>query len=268
MKFMQFDFGENWKNYSISALDQAKIAEAKADFKLLTSDISLESKTFLDIGFGQGLSLLNAVSLGAIGFGNDINIKCNEILQKNKKFYPDLNNTNIPVIIGSVLDKTIITGLSSLSPDKSFDVVHSWGVLHHTGNMYQAIENAITLVKENGYFILAIYNRHWSGGIWLFIKWLFNKSPRFIKWCMVQFFCLVIAAAKFMTTGKNPFRQERGMSFYHDVIDWVGGYPYEYASAGTIINFVSDKGFTLEKFYKAKVPTGCNEFVFKMRKKP
>jgi 2-polyprenyl-6-hydroxyphenyl methylase/3-demethylubiquinone-9 3-methyltransferase len=53
------------------------------------------------------------------------------------------------------------------------------------------------------------------------------------------------------------------MDFWIDVIDWIGGYPYEYATPQQVQEFVEKDGFVLENFVPAQVPTGCNEFVFK-----
>jgi 2-polyprenyl-6-hydroxyphenyl methylase/3-demethylubiquinone-9 3-methyltransferase len=55
---------------------------------------------------------------------------------------------------------------------------------------------------------------------------------------------------------------DRGMDFLHDVVDWVGGYPYEYASSEEIRNYVCRQGFICVRMQAAQVPTGCNEFVF------
>ena len=52
------------------------------------------------------------------------------------------------------------------------------------------------------------------------------------------------------------------MSFYYDVIDWIGGYPYEYASRSQVKKIIEAKGFELVKVTKPPAPTGCNEFVF------
>lgn len=80
---------------------------------------------------------------------------------------------------------------------------------------------------------------------------------------MYYLFYAVIYAAKFATTRQNPFKKERGMDFGYDVVDWIGGYPYEYASTGEITTFVTKLGFTTERTIPAQVGTGCNEFVFR-----
>jgi hypothetical protein len=57
----------------------------------------------------------------------------------------------------------------------------------------------------------------------------------------------VIYLAKWIVTGSNPRNQLRGMDFYFDVIDWVGGYPYEYASRDEVLTMVEPMGFTCSR---------------------
>jgi SAM-dependent methyltransferase len=254
---MQFDFGRNWDEFSRHALNGAKVAEAKEYFEILIDGIELKGKSFLDIGFGQGLSLLIATEMGALTTGVDINPTCAEVLKRNAGFYPDIDTESIKVITGSILDPKIMEKLN-----EGFDIVHSWGVLHHTGNMHQAIINAASLVKSGGYLVLAIYNKHWSSPVWLSVKWLFNISPRWLQKTMTGIFYPVIWLAKLFVTRKNPFSQERGMVFFYDIIDWLGGYPYEYASRIELQKIIEQLGFRIFRTMPANVPTGCNEFIF------
>ena len=62
--------------------------------------------------------------------------------------------------------------------------------------------------------------------------------------------------------GTNPLKKERGMDFWFDVIDWVGGYPYEYATCREVESLVTNHGFEMRRCIPATVPTGCNEFLF------
>jgi 2-polyprenyl-6-hydroxyphenyl methylase/3-demethylubiquinone-9 3-methyltransferase len=82
---------------------------------------------------------------------------------------------------------------------------------------------------------------------------------------MVAAFVPIIALAKWAVTGRDPRRQQRGMDFYYDVVDWVGGYPYEYASIDELRALVEPLGFECLRWRAAEVPTGCNEFVFQRR---
>src|SRR5258708_12976105 len=116
-----------------------------------------------------------------------------------------------------------------LSNNGQFDIVHSWGVLHHSGSMLQAIRNSAALVAERGYLVLAIYQAHWSSALWKRIKYLYNRSPAFVRPLWIWLFYPVIYLAKWIVTGKNPKSKNRGMDFYNAVVDWVEGHPYEYA---------------------------------------
>lgn len=255
---MQFNFGKNWKDFSKKSLDAVKVAQARNDFKLLLGDLSLNGKSFLDIGFGQGLTLMLASEMGAQTLGIDINAENKDALQMTGSFFSAASLPETRII--SILNNEAVNSLSAIM---KFDVVHSWGVLHHTGDMKLAVQNAASLVKNDGYLILAIYNYHWTSPIWLCIKWLYNMLPAFLQKVMVGAFYPVIYIAKWLVTGKNPKQQSRGMDFYYDVIDWVGGYPYEYERIPDTIKRLQGLGFECVKSIPANVPTGCNQFVFK-----
>jgi SAM-dependent methyltransferase len=259
---MQFDFGKNWKDFSINALTEAKVEQARHAFIELL-EIDLEGKTFLDIGFGQGLSLLLATERRALTVGCDINPTCKEVLDANKtRFFPSLSDRDVPCVVGSILERSVVEALAAKSTTGTYDVVHSWGVLHHTGDMTRAIEHAASLVRKEGLFVLALYNRHWTSSTWLAIKWLYCKSPEFLQRAFIAIMYPVIWLAKFIVTGKSPMRQQRGMDFMYNVIDWVGGYPYEYETIAETERRMKRLGFVLIKAIPAEVPTGCNEFVF------
>lgn len=257
----RFEFGKNWLSFSNTALSQKRIETGRADFDVLTKDIELDGKTFLDIGFGQGLALNYAHERGASVTGCDIDEICIDAVRETaKRFGSDIGK---PCLIhGSILDKVTVDKLTERAPG-GYDVVHSWGVLHHTGDMYTALRNACSLSKKGGYLILAIYNKHWSSRIWKYIKMVYNVVPDYLKKLMVLFFVPIIFTAKMIWGKRVRFKKERGMNFMHDLIDWIGGYPYEYAGRQDISEFVNCQGLTLVRFNPASTPTGCNEFVFR-----
>jgi 2-polyprenyl-3-methyl-5-hydroxy-6-metoxy-1,4-benzoquinol methylase len=258
-----FDFGQNWSDFSTHALDASKVAQARRQFAELTAEVPLPGRSFLDIGFGQGLGLLTASALGAVAAGCDINPKCAVVLERNRSHFPEVA-ASPPVVVGSILDDAVVERLRELSPQSAgFAVVHSWGVLHHTGDMPKAIRNAARLVAPGGCLIIAIYNRHWSSPGWLAIKWTYVRVPRWVQRGFIALLYPVIYLAKWIVTRKNPKNQERGMDFYYDVIDWVGGYPYEYASRREIEQMAAEAGLQPTWFRGARVPTGCNEFIFR-----
>lgn len=255
----QFDFGQNWQDFSESKLDDEHVEQARLHFHELLEGVDIKGKTFLDIGFGQGLSLLIAHLEGARVAGMDINPKCAQVVERNKQFL-DVDD-DIETVVGSVLEPDDLAKLK----DRRFDVVHSWGVLHHTGNMEKAIANACQFVNPGGLLVLAIYNRHWSSLPWLVIKWIYCHAPSFLQKLMIGLFYPIILLAKLLVTGQSPFRMSRGMDFYYNVVDWVGGYPYEYASVDEMVFLMEKHDFVPIKTIAAKVPTGCNEFVFQRK---
>jgi 2-polyprenyl-6-hydroxyphenyl methylase/3-demethylubiquinone-9 3-methyltransferase len=131
--------------------------------------------------------------------------------------------------------------------------------------MFQAIRNSAALVSEQGYLVLAIYQTHWSSPVWKWVKFLYNKSPAIGRRLFIWLFYPLIYLAKWIVSRENPENKNRGMDFYHDVIDWVGGYPYEYAQRAEITGYLKELGFDLIRFFPPVAPTGCMEFVFRKR---
>jgi len=253
-----FKFGQNWQTYSRNALGAPQLEQAKSALATLIGRDQLSGQTFIDIGCGAGLNSISAALFGAAQIiALDIDPQCIAVTQRNiERFVPSQLATRISTRRLSVLDQPAMGQLPKA------EIVYSWGVLHHTGDMYHAIELAAALVKPGGLFIIAIYNKHTTSQTWHAIKWLYNRVPALIQRLMFYLFYVVIYLAKFATTRRNPLKKDRGMSFSYDVIDWIGGYPYEYASVTEITAFVNKLGFTTQKVIPAEVGTGCNEFVF------
>jgi SAM-dependent methyltransferase len=251
-----FDFGTNWLDYSSSVLSEQLIAAARRDFFDLFAGVEFSDRTFLDIGFGQGLALCLASERGARAFGIDISPSSAEAAHKTMEKF---SLSNMPSIrVGSILDPHMLAELLRQGP---FDIVHSWGVLHHTGDMKQALINAKSLVKPKGRLVLALYTHHWTSPYWLVVKKLYNNSPSFLKTILISIFYPTLRLVWFFVGTRKLNEAPRGMNFYHDVIDWIGGYPYEYASIEEIKKIVGS-AFKLEKIVPAIVPTGNNQFVF------
>ena len=61
----------------------------------------------------------------------------------------------------------------------------------------------------------------------------------------------------------TQYKATRGMSRWHDLLDWVGGYPFEVARPEEIFQFYSERGFQLERLRTCGDGLGCNEFVMR-----
>jgi 2-polyprenyl-6-hydroxyphenyl methylase/3-demethylubiquinone-9 3-methyltransferase len=249
-----FKFGENWASFSRS-IDETRIEEAKQSLKKLFGEGAFSGKSFLDIGCGSGLFSIAAAQLGARSvLGLDVDPISVATSQSNAAHWLK-SPSSISFRQLSILDGEQMNQLGT------FDIVYSWGVLHHTGNMKVALRNAGQRVAPNGMLMIAIYNRHWSSGVWKVIKWVYNRVGSWVQKILIWILTPVIFLAKWLVTFQNPFRMQRGMDFMHNVIDWVGGYPYEYASIAEMSAALENIGFERLDVFPAKVPTGCNEFV-------
>jgi cyclopropane fatty-acyl-phospholipid synthase-like methyltransferase len=251
-----FEFGKNWRDYA-STIDQQRIDAAINGVRKLFPE-GLAGKTFLDIGCGSGLHSLAALSLGAASV-TAIDIDENSVSTTRavlEKYAPGANWT---ANIVSVFDAV-----------GTFDVVYSWGVLHHTGDMWRAIENAAKRVAPAGQLAIAIYSATKFDPFWKVEKRIYSRSPRPAQWLARQIFNAGLLARR-ASLGESITSfirdRDRGMNYSHDVHDWLGGYPYEAASADEIRAFLSKMGF--KKIREFLVPvtrgvfgSGCNEFVF------
>jgi SAM-dependent methyltransferase len=260
-----FRFGRNWQRYLDKYLDSERVEIAGRSLDDLIGE-DLTGKVFLDVGAGSGLFSLCANLAGAARvISIDVDPDSVEACRALRRSVGDPESWE--VFEGSILDSAFIARLPR------GDVVYSWGVLHHTGDMYTALRNAAGLVAPGGLLCIAIYNRvigrFLDSQRWWKIKRRYNRSPRAVQRAM-EFVYLGYWAARQLYARKNPVRiavaekQKRGMALITDVIDWLGGYPYEYATADEIVSFCTECG--LQELKVIRVPyrgSGNNQFVFR-----
>lgn len=267
-----YDFGSNWRSFIDHHLTDESRQEALQSLPAFLQRDSLEGLTFIDVGCGSGLFSWAALKLGAkriVSFDvNPNSVACCEQLRADEG-----EPEHWTVLDASILDEEAVRALGE------FDVVYSWGVLHHTGRMWDAIENAAALVKPGGLMWIAIYNRADGIGLysdgrvgsscfWEQEKIFYNRLPKVGQRAMDYAAASGMIAA-YLLSGRNPVQeirqhnQNRGMSWLVDIRDWLGGWPYEYASVEEIFSFVQKRlGYTLENVISTNSLRN-NEYLFR-----
>lgn len=260
----RFRFGANWTRF-LAVLDDERIAAAESSLRQMLGVTTLEGRRFLDIGCGSGLFSLAARRLGATVHSFDFDeqsVACAQ--QLKRRYFPEDGDWHVES--GSILDRSYVERLGR------FEVVYSWGVLHHTGSMWVALENALSRVGPDGTLFIAIYNdQGWKSRAWWFVKLIYNRLPRPLKPAFVMLVSMLTHAAVIIkySLKLKPMvaiapllsdRRARGMSARYDAVDWIGGFPYEFSTFDTLAAYLEARGFSLTKG-RRDPSQGCNELV-------
>jgi len=264
----RYEFGANWQSYARRALNEERIAHAVSSLRDYLGVEQLRGLRFLDIGCGSGLFSLAALRLGAArveSFDYDPQSVATA-LELRSRF--GIARECWHVRRGSVLDPEFMATVEST------DIVYSWGVLHHTGRMWDAIDAAATRVRPGGAFAISIYNRvdrfPDSSRMWWHLKRAYTSSPGPVRRLMEGVYIGNFMLTRLVTL-RNPLKPmldregagRRGMDFLHDVRDWLGGFPYEYATSGEVLEHVRGRsGYELVKLVNWE-GNACNEFLFR-----
>jgi 2-polyprenyl-3-methyl-5-hydroxy-6-metoxy-1,4-benzoquinol methylase len=259
----RFRFGDNWTAF-LASVDESRIVEAVASLKKMLGVESLQGRSFMDVGSGSGLFSLAAHRLGATVTSFDYDpssVGCTG--EMRQRFAPETDRWHI--LHGSVLDPEFLASLGQ------FDVVYSWGVLHHTGAMWSAINNVLPMVSPHGRLFIAIYNDQgvWSKR-WLAIKRAYCSGPigkLGVSAVIIPYWAARSALSDVIRL-RAPwhtmvtYKKNRGMSIWHDWLDWLGGYPFEAAKPEAMIFPIQRHGFVLTNLNTQYGSVGCVEYVF------
>jgi 2-polyprenyl-6-hydroxyphenyl methylase/3-demethylubiquinone-9 3-methyltransferase len=257
----RYEFGKNWTRFVKKSATDERVDIAKRHILTFVGRDSLDGLDFLDIGCGSGIHSLAAYQAGA-GKVRGFDYDQNSVNATNIMRWRAGEPHNWMVERGDVLDDKYVASLGK------WNFVYSWGVLHHTGDVWRAIENASKTVARDGLFYIALYSEdiQTDPQFWLDVKRKYNETSQIGRWRMELWYVWHFVMQRDLHRWKELFtrilhhRFTRGMSFFADIRDWLGGWPMEFTRDADVINFLAARGFE-----KVNIKTGeaCTEFLFR-----
>lgn len=262
-ELISFSFGRNWMKY-LSRLDETQLAHARRSLVQSLGFVNLTDKTFIDAGCGSGIFSLSALRLGAAHVTSiDVDpgsIECARYLRQR-----EARDHAWDIRQGSLLSPELV---SQIEPA---DVVYSWGVLHHTGAMWEAVANTMRLVRPGGLFCLGLYRQPGRVDAHMALKRSYNSLPTALRPVLCGLYYGLLVARESWAARVTPAsyvaqygRRSRGMSLWRDVEDWLGGLPCEFATPAEVEAFAGAHGFELCNTVVAP-PGANNEYLLSRR---
>lgn len=266
----RFSFGRNWQGF-LSVVDRERVGAAEDSLREMLSPIDLEGRSFLDAGCGSGLFSLAALRLGATRVHSfDFDADSVAATRTLKDRYA-ASASSWTIERGDLTDSEFCRSLGR------FDVVYCWGVAHHTGAMWEALGNTCDLVEPGGRLFVAIYSDQGvRSRVWRRLKRVYNRAPHRLQPVLAV---MLAAPGEASAVGRSIIGGDtaayirswsgsdgrRGMSRWHNILDWVGGYPFEVAKPEQVFDFCHRRGFELRRLKTVGRSHGCNQFVFERR---
>jgi 2-polyprenyl-6-hydroxyphenyl methylase/3-demethylubiquinone-9 3-methyltransferase len=142
--------------------------------------------------------------------------------------------------------------------------------------MWRALELAQSPVARGGLLFIALYNDQGEvSKAWRRVKRVYNRLPPVLRPALMA---MVVGPRELLVLGHDVLtgrpgryvrrwthyeRRARGMSRWHDLVDWMGGYPYEVAKPDEVFDFLRARGFSLERLVTCGGGSGCNQYVLR-----
>jgi SAM-dependent methyltransferase len=252
-----FSFGENWLAF-LDSVSEESLQAARADVQKWLQPTDVANRTVLDVGSGSGIHSYCFHGLGArqlVSFDLDP-----RSVAATQHFWEQAGRpASWRVLTGSILDEDFLRSLGT------YETVYAWGVLHHTGQLWKALDNACHLVAPGGCLWVSVYARGPLYPTQLALKQRYNRASRLGK-RLILWREIAHLMRQRWRAGQNPLTWNqpvgRGMTTYHDLVDWLGGLPYEVSDREETVDFCQARGLALDKDQPAP-QGGCSIYLFR-----